>query len=273
MHNDFTYISSRGSSVVDYCVIPYEALDSFSNFNVIRTSALIENTNAVGNYDLTRISPDHSLLTWDLTLNFRCDLPTDNIPKTSRNTKTKYDTRNIPDDWLCTESAISEITRIIEILENSEATQCNLYHMYEQFVNTIKTEMSSKLQSKTVFIHDGVSNKRRRCKKPWWNEELTILWNEVCELEKLWLKCSIRNQKKECRRAYVNKRKIFDKVVQKSKRKYWYVLQDELRNSCENPMEFWRKIGKIGVGNERQNNIPMDFHTNFVIHQIGRAHV
>ena len=110
---------------MDYCVIPYETLDSFDNFNVIRTSVLIENTTALGNYDLNRIIPDHSLLTWDLTLSFQCDIPTENVRKSSRGctTKTKYDFRNIPNDWLCSESAISEITRMIECLENSEATQ------------------------------------------------------------------------------------------------------------------------------------------------------
>ena len=28
-------------------------------------------------------------------------------------------------------------------------------------------------------------------------------------------------------------------------------------NSQGNPKEFWRKIGKIGVGSKRQNNIPI----------------
>ncbi|CAG2213498.1 unnamed protein product [Mytilus edulis] len=35
-------------------------------------------------------------------------------------------------------------------------------------------------------------------------------------------------------------------------------MQEELSNSCGNPKEFWRKIGKIGVGSERQNYIPME---------------
>ena len=57
---------------------------------------------------------------------------------------------------------------------------------------------------------------------------------------------------------YVAKRKSFDKAVQKAKRQFWYSLQDELLNSCENPKEFWRKIGKIGVGSDRRNIIPME---------------
>ncbi|CAG2196501.1 unnamed protein product [Mytilus edulis] len=35
-------------------------------------------------------------------------------------------------------------------------------------------------------------------------------------------------------------------------------MQDDLTSSCDNPKEFWRKIGKIGIGAERQRNIPME---------------
>ncbi|CAC5379308.1 unnamed protein product [Mytilus coruscus] len=36
--NDYTYVSTRGLSVVDYCVVPYEMLDIFNKFKVTRTS-------------------------------------------------------------------------------------------------------------------------------------------------------------------------------------------------------------------------------------------
>ena len=42
-HNDFTYVqnvSTKGSSVVDYCVIPYENLRHYANFEVKRASVM-----------------------------------------------------------------------------------------------------------------------------------------------------------------------------------------------------------------------------------------
>ena len=39
-------------------------------------------------------------------------------------------------------------------------------------------------------------------------------------------------------------------------------MQNELVNSKGNPKEFWRKIGKIGVGSERRNTIPMEVKIN-----------
>jgi ABC-type uncharacterized transport system ATPase component len=45
--------------------------------------------------------------------------------------------------------------------------------------------------------------------------------------------------------------------VQKCKRQYWYRSQEELiRLSDIDSKQFWRKIGKNGIGNQRQLNIP-----------------
>ncbi|VDH91823.1 Hypothetical predicted protein [Mytilus galloprovincialis] len=158
--NDFTFVSSRGSSVVDYFVVPYEMLECFDNFKVTRTSEIINETCAIGKYDLTRIVPDHSFLSLDFTLNFCSGIITNklNISQNVRET-TKYDTRNLSDDWLLTSSAISEINVLIHHLQSSEANQDNIKRVYEDFVSAIKNEMSSKLQSKTIRIHDGASNK------------------------------------------------------------------------------------------------------------------
>lgn len=35
-------------------------------------------------------------------------------------------------------------------------------------------------------------------------------------------------------------------------------MQEDLTNSCDNPTEYWRTIGKIGVGAERQRKTHME---------------
>ncbi|CAG2223305.1 unnamed protein product [Mytilus edulis] len=209
-HNDYTYVSTRGLSVVDYCIVPYEMLKSFdSKANVASF-------------------------------------------------KTKYGLGKVPYDWLNSESFISDIDRIICILEESEANQCDIDKTYESFVNSIKSEMSEKIPNKIIQISNGSSNKHRRIKKPWWSTELTDLWNEVCKSETMYLKTKSCHSKKQLRHLYCQNRKLFDKNVQQAKRRYWYKMQDDLTSSCDNPKEFWRKIGKIGIGAERQRNIPME---------------
>ena len=45
--NDFTSISVKGCSVVDYCITPYDSLNYFTDFTVTRTTDLINKADAL----------------------------------------------------------------------------------------------------------------------------------------------------------------------------------------------------------------------------------
>ena len=63
IHNDFTSVSSKGSAVVDYCVVSHESLHTFKQFTVIRATELVNR--AIVERGLSPSSiPDHSPLTW-----------------------------------------------------------------------------------------------------------------------------------------------------------------------------------------------------------------
>ena len=50
-----------------------------------------------------------------------------------------------------------------------------------------------------------------------------------------------------------------DREVQRSKRFYWYKMQcDLVENATSNHVEFWKNIGKIGIGQSRKKYIPME---------------
>ena len=104
---------------------------------------------------------------------------------------------------------------------------------------------------------NSCNNKRRRFKKPWWSNDLTLKWNETCLAENQYLRCTNSNNKAALRTLYLNKRKNFDKLVQQTKRRYWHQCQEDLLNmNNSDSKQFWRKIGNIGIGNERQSAIP-----------------
>lgn len=64
--NDYTRVF-RGCAVADYCLVPFEQISGYSNFDVIRATTLI--TEAVGVETMERITmPDHSLLLWSISL-------------------------------------------------------------------------------------------------------------------------------------------------------------------------------------------------------------
>ena len=59
-HNNFTHVSHRGKSVVDYVCVPYEQMCFVSDFHVHLMSDLV----GVLNYQGVTKVPDHSVLTW-----------------------------------------------------------------------------------------------------------------------------------------------------------------------------------------------------------------
>ena len=122
----------------------------------------------------------------------------------------------------------------------------------------MKGEMNAKLKYKTKPVQVGLNNNKRKLKKQWWNEQLTDLWNDTCLAEKRMLKshCVRRNV---LSKEFKDKRKLFDRAVQMAKRKSLKEQQLELENLITTDQNsFWKKIGKIGKGQERRRDIPME---------------
>ena len=54
-------------------------------------------------------------------------------------------------------------------------------------------------------------------------------------------------------------RKYFSKEVQKARRQFWKRKQTEIESlENNNPKMFWKEIGKLGIGNDRRQFIPME---------------
>lgn len=166
---------------------------------------------------------------------------------------------DLPGDFMCSDSVTRQIQSVISKLELETVTTEQMNNVYDMFCDVVKTEMSDKLPCKRITVYDGSNNKKKRIKKPWWTEELTVLWNDMCVAEKNWVKT--RN-KKEFKSVFIMKRKTFDKEVQRSKRRHWYKLQSDILTEMKTDRAtFWKKIGKIGVGDKRRNPIPMEVIT------------
>ena len=58
---------------------------------------------------------------------------------------------------------------------------------------------------------------------------------------------------------YVSSRKASDREVQRSKRIYCFNFQQELIDECSSTdNNFWKAIGKVGVGQKLKRRIPME---------------
>ena len=102
-NNDFTFISTSGSSVIDFCVVPYDYLSNIQDLSVHPTSAII----SVSNIHCTLVSPgtypDHSLLVWTISVENTVML---NRDSTSRTASFEVFDRNIPTEFLDGQSEV-----------------------------------------------------------------------------------------------------------------------------------------------------------------------
>ena len=119
---------------------------------------------------------------------------------------------------------------------------------YADFIHMIKQEMHQKVNYKSIKIEIGLNNKTRRTKKPRWSEELTAIWNELCINEKAMLRSDIK-LKRTKRDKLLRHRKVFNRKVQKAKRKFWRQKQNEIEQlETSDQKSFWKEIGKIYIG-------------------------
>ena len=85
---------------------------------------------------------------------------------------------------------------------------------------------------------------------------MTSIWNELCLREKM-LKCSCN--KRKVKEEFLSQRRLFNAEVQRAKREYWKKKQADVEElESTDPRMFWKEIGKIGIGQDRRKEIPME---------------
>ena len=257
INNDFTSISVKGSAVVDYCLVSHETLASFQDFDVIRTTDLLSRVPVFSNAAPVSF-PDHSVITWKIICDSLVDTPLcthEDAPVGHQ--VDKFDLTSVPPSFLSRPDVLHKINMAIVSLEGSYRTQNDLDSVYDSWCSFIRDQMYAEVPYKRVQV--GVNNKKRRFGKAWWNDQLTELWNNVCETERRWLKCNVKAEKSRFKSEYVHARKLFDREVQRAKRLYWYSCQKQLIEECnEGNDDFWKSIGRIGVGQAKTRRIPME---------------
>jgi hypothetical protein len=137
--NNYTHVSHRGKSVVDYVLVPHEQMQFVSSFNVHLMTDTAEALLLQGSEQI----PDHSIIVWSCA----CLVSTtDNSGShASPNVIPKYHVKHVLDDFMCTNDTIRESIRKIEdnLLEAEEADSA-----YNDFQHMIRTEMETKLDKR-----------------------------------------------------------------------------------------------------------------------------
>ncbi|MES9881007.1 MAG: reverse transcriptase family protein [Sedimenticola sp.] len=256
--DEFTYVSPRGSSVVDYVLTPYEQLQFTSDFKVTLMTELASN---MGMEDNSKI-PDHSMLTWVMSLpSDTIHRENDTFPFISHTpSRTYFDTSRGVDNFLSDPDTLTRVHLTIDKIEHELDNESNVTQAYTSFLDMLSKEMELHFPKRSVKAkRDPQAKKAKSMYKPYWSDTLQKQWDIVCAKEKSWLRANAP-QKRPLREQFYSARKEFDKMNRKAKRAYQLSEQTRIGDlgDSTDSRSFWKEIGKIGIQNDRKRDIPME---------------
>ena len=252
--NNFTFIHSRGRSVVDYFLVPIDCLTCCEDFEVLPPGVLLQK---FCSSNITRMSGavfDHSVL--KLTMSCSVIIQTENNDHPTYENMNynclsqdsvffkRYKIETIPDDFLSSPSTCAAMLDLIEETERSMNNQQVIDNIYEKMCGIYHGEMSKYFKSTNIYPS---ARKRsfKRC-KPFWNEQLKDLWETLRNAEKEFIKSKGTNVI-EARQNFKQAQYVFDKTYRREKRRFERAQLNDIENAVSNdPKQFWSLLKGLG---------------------------
>ena len=180
----------------------------------------------------------------------------DHVSSTTNNIK-RFNVKKVPIDFL---KYTNDIQQTIQRIESKLSGATNANSAYDDFVTLLHDEMD-KAGMSIQNVKDK-HNGKKSSYKPYWNDDLKTLWDKVSYKEHRWLKCPSNDctLSKKLKHEFCLERKKFDKLHRKYKRQFQNKQVIDLQHKLDKPnsRDFWRDIGKIGIGNDRKPVIPLE---------------
>ena len=148
-----------------------------------------------------------------------------------------------------------ELDELVARIEQCQHTKQEIVDVYNKLCTIILSEMDRCGQYKEA---SHVTRKRHKPYKPYWNTNLSQLWKDMHEKEKICRKYKgDGNRKLILKSKFLQAQKIFDKSLRSAERNY---NRDTLENieklNVNDPNAFWELIKRMG---SRSRNIPLNF--------------
>ncbi len=257
-NNNYTCIRN-GASVVDYVVTPHENLNICLNFKVLPMSDIIDQYKLHSFINERSKPPDHSVLLFELKLSDSTYGHNTTINQTppSNSKIRRYNLKCINNNIFTSDMARNALDNVIDCIIMSRENQENIDMLYENLCSAITTEMENEVPFKEFNVSDN-TRKKFKSNKPFWNDELKILWSEMHEKEKIFCRCKKNNrEKKKFKNDFIYARKVFDKSLKFHERSYNRGHTIEIEKVCTtNPNAFWQHIKNLGP--KSKNKIPVE---------------
>ena len=160
--NDYTCISHKGKSVVDYILVPYEQIKCYKHFEVLPISQHLEQHN-IPILDNVLSKMDHSILRCTFDIKPWCQITPASADNADYVTGYKYRRSKIPqtfmqDKWVPQiQERILQIERILEAENNVTAG-------YTELVNLIKDQANVEAPEMLYKVHASSNMKAKKRK-------------------------------------------------------------------------------------------------------------
>ena len=273
-HNNYTFIHSRGKSIIDYIVVPLDSISKCLEFQVCTSREFINRFCNISdaNTDLSKMIPDHSALIFKFATrsDYTCENLLSSQPSLNASSQSvdrqndshndiyykRFNVQHLPESFFNNESFSCKMVELISRIEQIQNEQAEIDHVYEKFCNLYHDEMNAWLRCRNV--HPRARKRYKSRSKPYWSENLSYLWELLCQAENAYVNCH-NQQRRLLRESFIASQRNFDRNYRKAKRKYMKEKMLEIENfSKYNPKEFWDSIKKLGP--KRKQDIPMSVY-------------
>ena len=235
--------------MVDYIICSYSTFVNITDFRVYSMTEVIDKLGITDTISDRSKPSDHSMLVCALDMSPYSTIrhTPDYIQAPSNNIR-KYNVNTIPEHFLTQPTVKTAIRTVIQRLEYATIRQADIDGIYSDFVNILHTEMDKSLKYRDTRTSRTVANKHRR--RPYWNDNLSMLWNEARTAEKCYLSCKSNTQKSHLLRMYKDKRHIFDRALRKQERQYYNMSRNQIDTE---PHSLWNYMKKLGPDRHTNN--------------------
>ena len=272
--DNFTCISTKGKSVVDYFLVNHSSLVNCSEWKVITPSEALSIFKLESLVSNRCKPPDHSIVILKYNTGFCSDYLHDNTGSINQNQNVgnandcddlytefvkdkKIFYNDIPESFLNSDRWRQKAQTLLNDIDNHLNNICdqqNIDKLYNDFCGAMFDEIKENIR-----IKDSSKQTRKKFKfhKPFWTEELTRLWKVMRDHEKLYSRANgSNNMKRILRKNFLETQQCFDRCLRQTERKYYRNLADQLENiNSNNPKEFWDHIKQLGP--KKKTLIPM----------------
>ena len=162
----------------------------------------------------------------------------------------------MPDDFLTCEDVLKKHAKIINELLDAKLHKKKLDQIYDKIVDLYYAEMDKFL--KEVKKAPASGKRVKHTKKPYWSEDLSMLWKHYHTCEKVYLSTpSNSRQLGNIREDFISAQNVFSKALKKAKRAFQRQQVYNLEKSnTSDPVEFWNSITCMGP--KRSSGIPWE---------------